>query len=711
MNREEIERKKQVILEILESPIYRPLKFKELAALLDLSKERRKELNEVLGALISEGKVRINSANCYILGQEKILSGKYQATSKGFGFIRVEGLEEDIYIAENKKQNAMDGDEVAFIIEIEKTEKRAEGRILEVLKREHETVVGLYQSNQHFGFVRPDNPKLKEDIYIPLGMEYGAKSGDKVIVKITDFGSEKYKPEGEVIRILGNIRDLGVDILSIAARYGYLEEFSQEVLDFANQVPENVRKNEYENRIDLRKELTITIDGEDAKDLDDAITLKKEGNIWKLGVHIADVSHYVKEESILDKEALHRATSVYLVDRVIPMLPQRLSNGICSLNAGEDRLCLSCLMEIDETGQVLNHQIAETVIQVNYRMNYTDVNIMITEDIKNAEYYVLMEKYKECADMLQKMYIVSEQIRRKRHQRGAVDFDFPESKVILDKTGEVLEIKAYDRNQATKIIEDFMLLANETVAEEYFWLEFPFLYRVHEKPDPQKMQQLSTFIHNFGFTIHSKSGEIHPKELQKLLEKIEGSEAQAIINNVVLRSMKQARYQEECIGHFGLSAKYYTHFTSPIRRYPDLQIHRIIKENLHGKLTERRITHYYKILGDVARVSSERERRAAEAERESVKYKKCEYMQEHIGRVYEGIISGIGRMGFYVTLPNTVEGFVHIMDLKDDYYNYIENEYKLLGERFRKVYTIGQRIQIKVKAVDCFTRTIDFMLK
>ena len=459
----------------------------------------------------------------------------------------------------------------------------------------------------------------------------------------------------------------------------------------------------------------MTIDGEDAKDLDDAVTLEMlENGNYRLGVHIADVSNYVKEGSELDKEALKRGTSVYLVDRVIPMLPHKLSNGICSLNQGADRLAMSCLMEVDAHGNVVDHEICESVIRSDRRMTYTAVNAILSEadtKEKEEEKAALLEEYKDFVPMFERMKELSHIIREKRSKRGAIDFDFPESKIILDEKGKPVDIHPYERNVATKIIEDFMLLANETVAEDYFWQSVPFLYRTHDEPNPEKMKQLGVFINNFGYSLRLSNGEVHPKELQKLLDKIEGKPEEPLLARLTLRSMKQAKYTTQCTGHFGLAARYYTHFTSPIRRYPDLQIHRIIKECLHGGMKEKRITHYDKILPQVAVQTSALERRADEAERETEKMKKCEYMSKFIGQSFDGVISGVTNWGFYVELPNTVEGLVRISDLRDDYYIFDESKYELTGEMSKKVYKLGQPVRIVVSGTDKLLRTVDFVLE
>ncbi len=709
----ELSRKKKVLLEIMASEEYTPMRFKDLANLLEIPKHRRDELDEVLESLMEDGKIKKDDRARYLLSDERFVVGTFLATSRGFGFVRTENESEDIFIPQGESLNAMDQDRVKTEITRCKGKRKAEGRVVEILERASSTLVGIYRSNRNFGFVIPDNQKFSQDIYIsgtgemlsPDKEKITVQNNDKVVVQITDFGDEKHKPEGIIIEVLGRSDDPGVDILSIARGFGYQEDFPAEVLEEAAEISEVVRTGEMQGREDFRSLLTVTIDGEDAKDLDDAVTLRRSGENWELGVHIADVSHYVKEASMLDIEALNRGTSIYLVDRVIPMLPRKLSNGICSLNAGEDRLCLSCVMEIDAKGEVVSHRITEGVIHVNHRMTYTDVNEILTRE--EFEIPELCQKYGEVIPVFREMKQVSDLIRKRREQRGAIDFDFPESKVVLDEKGKVVGIKAYERNAATKLIEDFMLMANETVAQEYYWLELPFLYRIHENPDAQKITQLNTFIHNFGFKIKSKSREVHPKELQKLLTAIEGTATQSIISQIMLRSMKQAKYDTECMGHFGLSAKYYTHFTSPIRRYPDLQIHRIIKENIHRKLNQERIDHYREILQGVANKSGTAERRAAEAERDSVKYKKCEYIANYIGEEFEGVITGMNKAGFFVTLENTVEGFVHVTDLNDDYYEYREESYEFVGEKKRKVYSLGMKIRVKIKDANKFSRTID----
>ena len=699
-----MEERKEHLLSVMKDPAYVPMKQKELAMLLNVPKGLREELNQVLDALVAEGSVVMSKRGKYSIPQATVTVGIFSGNDKGFGFVAVEGRDGDVFIPAGRTGGAMHGDRVQIEVEPNGQGKKAEGTVVKVLFRANKTVVGYYQKSRNYGFVVPDNRKLGEDIFVSLGKDMGAVTGHKVVVRITNYGNGEKSPEGEIEEILGHVNDPGVDILSLVRAYDLPEEFPEEVMEQAAHTRDEVLEEELAGRKDLRKWQTVTIDGEDAKDLDDAITISREDFGYRLGVHIADVTHYVKEGSPLDREALKRGTSVYLVDRVIPMLPHKLSNGICSLNAGTDRLAMSCIMDIDFQGKMLGHEITESVIHVDRRMTYTAVNgIVVDRDL------ALMEEYKDFVEMFDQMKELADILREKRTARGSIDFDLPETKVLLDKDGKVLEVKPYDRNAATKIIEDFMLMANETVAEDYFWQELPFLYRTHDNPDPEKMKRLGVFINNFGYAIHFQNGEIHPGELQKLLTKIEGSEEEALISRLTLRSMKQAKYMPVCTGHFGLAARYYTHFTSPIRRYPDLQIHRIIKENLHGGLSEERMAHYYKLLTGVAIQSSAMERRADEAERETIKLKKCEYMEKRIGQVFDGVISGVVNRGFYVELPNTIEGMVSVNDLGREYFVFDEEQMELRGEISGNVYRLGQKVRVTVAGTDRLNRTIDFV--
>ena len=770
MKKKDIERRKKFILELLGDPIYKPMRLREIATLLRLSKEEKRDLYDVLDELCYEGKVSVDNKGRYeeVKGKwkkkkddryyddrkeeyadhgkkkkdklkdknkdktkeksrgrnrdkdfrdadnykEDYLEGTqaegiFIGHPKGFGFVEIEGQDEDIFIPESDTGTAMHQDKVRVIIrDGQKEGKRKEGVVVKVLERGMPEIVGTYQLNRDFGFVISDNPKFSKDIFIPRKEAAGIKNGDKVIAVITDYGSKNKNPEGKIKENLGNIRTPGTDILAIVKSFGIPNEFPEKVMKQAQRVPDHVLDADRDGRLDLRYLQTVTIDGEDAKDLDDAISLTKEGDIYHLGVHIADVSNYVQYNSALDKEALKRGTSVYLADRVVPMLPERLSNGICSLNQGEDRLALSCLMDINEKGKVVSHQIAETVINVDERMCYTDVKNILEDTDEEAK-----KRYEALIPMFFMMKELSGILRNSRHHRGSIDFDFPESKIILNAAGKAIDVKPYEANVATRIIEDFMLMANETVAQEYCTEEIPFVYRTHDNPDPEKVESLLTLLHNQGVKIQKAKEEITPKEIQQIIESIEGLPNEAMISRLVLRSMKQAKYTTECSGHFGLAAKYYCHFTSPIRRYPDLQIHRIIKDNLRGRLMrEGRTEHYAEILDEVARQSSVCERRADEAERESDKLKKAEYMSYHLGEEFEGIISGVTGWGLYVELPNTVEGLVHVNTLRDDYYVFDQETYELRGEMTKKVYKLGDKVRIRVADADKMLKTVDFEL-
>ena len=698
-----LEERKKTIYQFICDEFYVPMKAKEMAVVLSVPKSQRSELQEVLDALVMDGRIEVTSKGKYIKSEGKYLTGTFTAHARGFGFVSIEGEEEDIFIPESQVHGAFHMDTVQVAITSENTGRRREGTITKIVSRGTTRIVCTYEKSKTFGFAVPDNPKFGSDIFIPQERSKGAVSGHKVVVEITDYGKEGRKPEGKVVEIIGHINDPGTDIMSIVKAYDLPVEFSEKIMHQVENVSNEVSTADMAGRMDFREWQTVTIDGEDAKDLDDAITLTKEGDNYKLGVHIADVSNYVQEHSALDVEALSRGTSVYLVDRVIPMLPHKLSNGICSLNAGENRLTLSCVMTIDPKGNVIDHTIAESVIKVDRRMSYTSVKKILEDHDENE-----IREYENLVPMFELMRELAAILRKKRMKRGSIDFDFPETKIVLDEKGKPIEIKPYERNVATKIIEDFMLIANETVAQDYFWQELPFVYRTHDNPDTEKIKKLSTFINNFGYSIHIGQDEVHPKELQKLLQKIDGTPEEALISRLTLRSMKQAKYTTMSTGHFGLATPYYCHFTSPIRRYPDLQIHRIIKDNLRGRMNAKKIEHYDKILPEVAKHSSEMERRADEAERETDKLKKVEYMSERIGEVFEGVISGVTEWGFYVELPNTVEGLVHVTTLVDDYFHYNESTYELVGEVTNIRYKLGQRVHVMVTGTDRILRTIDF---
>lgn len=704
---EQYQERKEKVKDLIYRPEYKPMKYKELAFLFRLTEEEKPVLSQILNDLLQEGFIMKTPRGKYQKLDSGMRCGTFIGNNRGFGFVVVEGEPEDYFIPERQCNGALHMDSVLMRITNDAAEngRRKEGEIVKIVSHGIKELVGTFDPGKGFGFVIPDNGKYNQDIYVPKALTKGAVRGHKVVVQITDFGGKEKKPEGRITEILGHINDPGTDVLSIIKAYELPVEFSDMVLRQAERMPDQVEGRELAGRKDLRNLQTVTIDGEDAKDLDDAITLEKNGTGYVLGVHIADVSHYVTEYSPLDEEAIRRGTSVYLVDRVIPMLPHKLSNGICSLNQGVDRLALSCIMEIDAEGKVISHEIAETVIRVDRRMTYGNVN-KILED-RDSE---VMQEYEEFLPMFSAMKELADILRNRRNKRGSIDFDFPESEILLDKQGRPVEIKPYERLVANKIIEDFMLIANETVAEDYFWQEIPFVYRTHETPDPEKINKLSVLIGNFGYYFKASTENIHPKEFQKLLERIADSPEEAMISRLTLRSMKQAKYGTVCSGHFGLSTQYYCHFTSPIRRYPDLQIHRIIKENLHGNFNEKRMAHYEKLLPKIAEDSSKLERRAEEAEREVEKLKKVQYMSERIGECYTGVVSGVNSWGMYVELPNTVEGLVHVTNMEDDYYYYDEEKYAMIGEKSGRIYTLGQKVTVKVADTDPVLKTIHFVL-
>ena len=729
---QQTKKRKKIVYDLICCKEYQPMRAKDLAVLLQVPAGKRDELHEILDMLLEEGKITINKRGKYeaVRGSQKeqekeekkgkrdkkekkkkeaqkYLTGIFVGHAKGFGFVELlDENGEDIYIPEEETGGAFHGDKVQVALKKEnKPGKRREGRVIKVLERGNREIVGTFQESAGFGFVVPDNQRFLRDIFIQKENFLGARNQDKVVVEIRDYGTRKRSPEGKIIQVLGNSEEKGIDVLSVAKSCGLPMEFPEKVLNQAERIRESLNEGDFYGRLDLRDVPMVTIDGEDAKDLDDAVSLSKEGNLFHLGVHIADVSNYVQYSSALDREALKRGTSVYLVDRVIPMLPKKLSNGICSLNAGEDRLALSCLMDIDEKGKVVSHGIAETVIHVNERMTYTDVKKILRKEDQQ-----LAERYREFLPMFFQMEELSALLRKRRKKRGAIDFDFPESKIELDENGKPVRIYPYEQNVATRIIEDFMLAANETVAQEYAQAGIPFVYRTHDTPDMEKMEPVLELVHRAGVKVKKSKEEIRPKEVQKTLKELEGKDSEDFFSRLILRSMKQAKYTTECTGHFGLAARYYCHFTSPIRRYPDLQIHRIIKENLRGKMTEAKMSHYEEILDEVARQSSAMERRAEEAERETVKMKKAEYMESQIGETFEGVISCVTDWGLYVELPNTVEGLVHVNSLMDDYYVYDSAHYTLTGEKKKRSFAIGQKVKVRVAQADARERTVDFVL-
>ncbi len=702
---EMMEQRKLKIQQYLESKEYIPMKRKDICTMLSVPKEDRQYFEQIVNELLEEGKaVETKKGKLMSPKALNMEQGTFLAHSKGFGFVeREQG--EDIFIPANQINGAMHKDKVLYRINRkEEYGKRAEGEIVKILKRGNIKIVGTFEQCKGFGFVLPDNKRVTKDIFISKENSMGAVTGHKVVAEITVYGDETKNPEGEIIEILGHINDPGVDILSIIREYDLPVDFPEDVYKQIENLEMEVLQKDREGREDFTGYKTVTIDGEDAKDLDDAISLDilENGN-FLLGVHIADVSHYVRENTPLDKEAYKRGTSVYLVDRVIPMLPHKLSNGICSLNPHEDRLALSCIMEINHKAEVVNHRVVKSVIHSDKRMTYTAVREVLEEKTP-----ALLEEYADFVDMLENMNRLRILLAEKRKKRGSVNFDLPESKIILDENGKPIDIKPYERSIATNMIEEFMLICNETIAEDFFWQEVPFLFRSHEIPDEQKLQKMEDFIRNFGYHLKGSKDDIHPKAIQQMLLKAEGKDEERIITRVVLRSMKQARYTAENGGHFGLAAKYYCHFTSPIRRYPDLQIHRIIKWILDGQMTEKKQKSLNKVMPDVAKQCSMRERTAEDAERATDDLKKAEYMADKIGMEYEGIISSLTSWGIYVELPNTVEGMVSLQSLEDDFYIYDEENMIIYGEHSNKKYMLGQKVNIIVTKVDIELKNIDF---
>ena len=703
------EKLREQLLGLINDPHYNPLKREELALIFNIHPSEMPMFYNFLDELEEDGyivktkKGRVMSPN-----QMGLFAGKFVSHRKGFGFVESdEELVQDLFIPKNDINGALHNDRVMAEIVTPATEdRRAEGKVIKIIKREVTRVVGLFQENKSFGFVVPDDKKFNQDIFIPKRYISGAKNDDKVVCEITVWPQENRKPEGKIVEILGKKGERGVEIDSIIRAHGLPEEFPKKVIDEANFVAGQELEDEIARRLDLRDLDIFTIDGEDAKDLDDAISIEvlPNGN-YKLGVHIADVTHYVKEKSKLDKEALKRATSVYLVDKVIPMLPKQLSNGVCSLNPFEDKLTLSCIMEIDAEGKVVKYDIAETVINSKARMTYTEVSDILEKDD---------EKLKKTFAKQVDDFIAAEKLARilmkRRQRRGAIDFDFPEAKIILNKNGEVVDIKHYERRISNKMIEEFMLVANETVAEHFFWLQLPFVYRIHETPSVEKMEDLNKFMATFGYHIKGNLEDVHPKEMQSIIEKIKGTKEEESISTIMLRSMKQAKYSPSCIGHFGLAAKYYCHFTSPIRRYPDLQIHRIIKEQLNNKLNNKRQDQLAHIVEYASTQSSERERAAELAERDVHDYYKACYMADKVGQQFDGVVSGVTSFGIFVELENTVEGLIRLANMRDDYYIYNQETYSIIGERSKKTFRIGDSVRIEVDNVNVDFKEIDFKL-
>lgn len=708
MEQDQLQQDVEKILSYMKEETYKPLTVQELenAFGIDDSSEF-KAFVKVLVYMEEKGLVVRTRSNRYGLPEKmNLVRGKLIGHPKGFAFVAPDepGMD-DIFIPPHETNHALNGDTVIVRVSAKSSGQRQEGTVVRILERGQTELVGTYVESKHFGFVVPDDKRFGSDIFIPKTANGGAVEGHKVIVHITAYPEGTKNAEGEVIKILGHKNDPGVDILSIIHQYGLPQAFPEEVLEQANRVPEEIDENEIGSRRDLRGEMIVTIDGADAKDLDDAVTVKKLANgHYKLGVHIADVSHYVREGSPIDREAFERGTSVYLVDRVIPMIPHRLSNGICSLNPQVNRFTLSCEMEIDETGHVVHHEIFESIIKTTARMTYADVNkILVDRD------EALRKHYEPLVPMFEQMVELAEILRKKRMERGAIDFDFKEAKVIVDENGKPTDVVLRERSVAEKLIEEFMLAANETVAEHFYWLDVPFIYRIHEEPKAEKLQRFFEFITNFGLIVRGTANSVHPRALQEIIDTVSGRPEEMVVSTVMLRSMQQAKYDPECIGHFGLSTKFYTHFTSPIRRYPDLIVHRLIRTYLiSGKLDEKTKEKWKALLPEIADHASKMERRAVEAERDTDELKKAEFMEDKIGEEFDGIISSVTNFGMFVELPNTIEGLVHVSYMTDDYYHYNERQYAMIGERTGNVFRIGDEIRVRVLNVNKDEHNIDF---
>lgn len=701
---------KEKLLAFMKEEAYKPLTISELMQAFEVEGSMKKEMLKVLNELEYEGSIIFTRSQRYGIPEKmSLVTGVLDGNQKGFAFLRPDNKDiSDIFISPVDMNGAMHGDRV-IVRPMKSTEevKSPEGKVIRVIQRANDYVIGTFQKSKHFGFVVPDDKRIAFDIFIPQEEFHGANTNDKVNVKITEWPDKRKNPEGKIVDIIGDIEDTKTHIEAVLLNKKVRQFFSEDVIKEAIRVSaEGIHEQEYSRRNDLRNIPIITIDGEDAKDLDDAVYVEKiSENEYKLGVHIADVTHYVKEDRKLDKEALKRATSIYLVDRVIPMLPKELSNGVCSLNPNEDKLTLSCEMIINSKGNVVDYKIFESIIRNHHRMTYTDVSEILENNDEE-----LIEKYKDIVLMLKTMEELSLLLRKKREIRGAIDFDFPETKIIYDQTGKAIDVTKYERRVSNKIIEEFMLVCNETVAEHYYWLNMPFVYRIHEDPDEAKIYEFNTLIHNLGYSLKGVNNEVHPRELQQLLFKVKGTKEESLINNMMLRSLRKAIYSSSSTEHFGLAAQYYCHFTSPIRRYPDLQIHRIIKGQLNGKFSEADYHRLAERVALVAEQSSTMERIADEIERDCDKIKIAEYMSDKIGNEYDGVVSGVTSFGIFVELENSVEGLVHISNMVDDFYIFNNEKRELYGQTSKKVFKIGDKVKIRVESVSIARAMIDFVL-
>jgi len=699
--------KQELILNFMKDENYTPMKAKEMAMILGVPKKEYNQFLDIIRYLEENYKIVKNRKNRYRLIGENFVEGIYRKNQRGFGFVKIDDREDEIYIAKEDSLNALNGDRVLIEITEEQNKvKRAEGKIKKIIKHEKETVVGTFQESRNFGFVVPDDKAFGTDIFISKGKFLNAKNNQKVVVKITKYPQKGKNAEGEIIEVLGSIDEAGVDMLSIIKEYDLPAEFPENVIEEAKKYGNKIDEKDIQNRIDCRQDVIFTIDGEDAKDLDDAVrVIKLKNGNYRLDVHIADVSYYVREGSLLDKEAQIRGTSVYMLSRVIPMLPKELSNGICSLNAGQDRFTLSCLMEINNKGEVVSAEVYKGIINVTERMNYHDVQKILDKSDEKV-----LKKYEKYIGNFELMAELAEILKKKRLEQGYLNLDIPESKIDLDENGKVISIGKYETSFSNEIIEQFMLSANETIAEKFYWLEAPFIYRVHEDPDIEKVKELNKFLYNFGLKIRIVNEKIYPKEVSKILEEIKGKEEEKVVSTLILRTLKIARYEAENKGHFGIASKYYCHFTSPIRRYPDLFIHRIISKYLEENyvVSDKFIEDFKQKAIDRARMSSEREKVATKAERDSEDMKKAEFMQDKIGQEYEGIVSSVTQFGIFVELENTVEGLIRFENLGNEYFIYDENRKRLIGENSNKVYKIGDKVKIRVISANKLLRQIDF---
>ena len=731
--------KENLILNFMKEDSYVPMRAKEIAILLNVPKDEYRDFTLILEKLENDYKIQKNRKSKYSLTDtNKYLRGIFKGNEKGFGFVKLDDENtnnEEIYISKTNTKGALNSDKVLIeVMESKEEGHHQEGKIIKIISHEKNTLVGVFKDSRNYGFVVPDDKRFGTDIFISKKNFNGAKNNYKVVVEITKYPEQGKNAEGKIIEVIGSINEAGVDMLSLIKEYSLPYEFPEDVIREAKSIKEEISSQDLKNRLDLRKEEIFTIDGEDAKDLDDAIQVKKLNNgNYELGVHIADVSNYVKEASKLDKEAIIRGTSIYMLDRVIPMLPKELSNGICSLNQGKDRLTLSAIMEIDNQGQVISSEIKKCVINVTRRMNYSDVAKILKYanldkkqiDTENKETdkekakskkedlekdLKIIEEYKDYINHFKLMEELALILKGRREKQGSLELDIPESKIILDKDGYAIDIKKYELSFANEIIEQFMLTANETIAERFFWLEAPFIYRVHEVPDEEKIDELNKFLFNFGYKIKGSKENIHPKAFAEVLEDIKGKEEERVVSNLILRTLKVARYESQNKGHFGIASKYYCHFTSPIRRYPDLYIHRIISKyieknyNINDEFKEK----YDIEATNYAEQSSEREKIAQKVERDSIDIKKAEYMQNKIGEIYEGIISSITSFGMFVELENTVEGLIRFENLGKEYFIYDENRKTLIGEKTNVVYKIGDKVTIRVINANKELRQVDF---